>query len=439
MNASFLRLSIVCLLIATSAVCSADIDPPQGFTSLFNGKDLSGWYGWSTKNPEELWGMSDEERAKYQAESRKDIHQHWTIEGDEIVNDGFGLYLTSEREFSDYELLIDYKTVPKADSGIYLKGVPQVQIWDSTETSESAKKNGQHFGSGGLWNNSAGAKGKNPLLVADNKLGEWNAFRIRQVGARTTVWLNGKLIVDHATLENYFDPNRNRPLFHHGPIQLQTHGGEIRWRNIFVREIGVEEANKILYENSDVKGYKRVFNGQDFDGWTGAVDNYDIADGAVFCKKGQGGTLYTKEEYADFAVRLEMKLPPGGNNGLAIRYPGSGEPAFDGMTELQVLDTGYPGKLVAYQYHGSAYGIVPAHRGYLRPAGEWNFQEVVVKGSRISVELNGYHILKADLSETKDENILKRHPGIGLTKGHFGFAGHNDPVMFRNIEIKTLD
>ena len=438
MNVKSLFFSLIaCTLIAPVIGNAGDSNVPHGFTSLFNGKDLTGWYGWSTKNPEELWKLSDEERANYKAESRKDIHQHWMVEGDEIVNDGFGLYLTSEYEFSDYELWIDYKTVPKADSGIYLKGVPQVQIWDFTDASEGAKKIGKHLGSGGLWNNSSGAKGKDPLVVADNKLGEWNTFRIRQIGARTSVWLNGKLVVDHATLENYFD--RGRPLFHHGPIQLQTHGGEIRWRNIYVREIGVEEANEILCENSDMKGYQSVFNGKNLDGWAGAVQDYEVVDGAIRCKKGKGGTLYTQEEYGDFAARLEMKLPHAGNNGLAIRYPGSGNAAYDGMTELQVLDTGYPGQLAPYQYHGSVYGLVAAHRGYLRPTGEWNFQEVVVKGSTIQVELNGYMIINTDLGAIKDEALLKKHPGLTLTKGYFGFAGHNDPVMFRNVEIKTLD
>ena len=250
------------------------------------------------------------------------------------------------------------------------------------------------------------------------------------------MWLNKKLVVDHATLENYFD--RKRPLFHHGPIQLQTHGGEISWRNIYVREIGTEEANRILRKNSD-RGFTSVFNGKNLNGWAGAVDNYEIVDGAIRCKKGKGGNLFTKDQYGDFVVRLEIKLPRAGNNGLAIRYPGQGNPAYVGMCELQVLDTGYPGKLAPYQYHGSAYGMVPAAQGYLRAAGEWNYQEVTVKGSTIKVELNGSIILNTDLSKVTDAKTVKAHPGKDLAKGHFGFAGHNDPVMFRNIEIKRLD
>ena len=122
---SFLTLAIVSLLLVPASSLSAEIKAPKGFTSLFNGKDLSNWYGWSTKNPEELWKMSAEEQKAYKDESRKDINEHWSIDGDVIVNDGHGLYLTTEKEFSDYELPIDYKTVPLADSGIFLRGVPQ--------------------------------------------------------------------------------------------------------------------------------------------------------------------------------------------------------------------------------------------------------------------------------------------------------------------------
>ncbi len=433
-NRFVVTFAVIVTLLLPSAEVSGEIKAPKGFTSLLNGKDLSNWYGWSTRNPEQLQKMSAAEQKTYKDTSRLDIAKHWKVEGDAVVNDGHGLYLTTEREFSDYELLIDYKTVPKADSGIYLKGAPQVQIWDFTDPSKFGI--GADKGSGGLWNNSKGAKGKDPLVLADNKLGKWNSFRIRQVGARTSVWLNNKLVVDHATLENYFD--RKRPLFHHGPIQLQTHGGEISWRNIYVREIGTEESNKILRKKSE-GGFKSVFNGKTLDGWAGAIDNYEVVDGAIRCKKGKGGNLFTKDQYGDFVVRLEIKLPKAGNNGLAIRYPGQGNPAYVGMCELQVLDTGYPGKLAPYQYHGSAYGMVAAAQGYLRAAGEWNYQEVTVKGSTIQVELNGSIILDTDLSTVTDAKTVKAHPGKDLAKGHFGFAGHNDPVMFRNIEIKRLD
>jgi hypothetical protein len=333
-------------------------------------------------------------------------------------------------------LWIDYKTVPKADSGIYLKGVPQVQIWDFTD--EEKFKLGSNKGSGGLWNNSAGKPGKDPLLLADKPFGEWNRFHIVQIGARTTVTLNDKLVVDNAILENYFD--RSQPLVARGPIQLQTHGGEIRWKNVFIREIPTEEANARLQRGTSNEGFTALFNGTDLAGWAGAVDNYEVADGAIRCKPGKGGVLHTKDEYSDFVVCLEFKLPPGGNNGLAIRYPGQGDTAYVGMCELQVLDTEdkrYAG-LDKRQVHGSAYGMAGAARGYQRPVGEWNYQEVTVIGSTIKVELNGNVILDTDLSKITEYMANSPHPGKERTKGYFGFAGHSDPVAFRNVRIKSV-
>ncbi len=381
--------------------------------------------------------MPADKRAEQDAKWTEDMKKHWSAQNGELVNDGHGKYATTEKDYGDFELLVEYRTVPKADSGIYLRGVPQVQIWDYTE---KEKFNiGADKGSGGLWNNSACASGKDPLVLADKPFGEWNKFRILMVGSRVSVWLNEKLVVDHATMENYYDRKKAIPA--KGPIELQTHGGEIRWRNIFIREIGSAEANRILAAKGG-GGFQSVFNGRDFSGWAGPVENYEIQDGAVVCKPKKGGTIYTKEEYADFVVRLEFKLPPGGNNGLAIRYPGNGDTAYVGMCELQVLDDNYEqatkSKLDPRQVHGSAYGMAAAQRGYHHPVGEWNFQEVTVQGSRIKVELNGAVILDTDLATAKDFMANSPHPGKDRTSGHFGFAGHNDPVAFRNVSIKKL-
>jgi len=362
--------------------------------------------------------------------------KHWRAEDNEFVNDGHGRYATTGKDYGDFELLIEYKTVPKADSGIYLRGVPQVQIWDYTE--DDGGKMGRTKGSGGLWNNSPGAPGKDPLVLADKPLGEWNKFRILMVGSRVSVWLNEKLVVDHAILENYYD--RKQPVPAKGPIELQTHGGEIRWRNIFIREIGSEEANRILASKGST-GFEAVYNGTDFTGWEGPVQNYEVKDGAILCKPGKGGCIYTKEQYGDFVARLEFKVPRNGNNGLAIRYPGDPEgrvdTAYYGMCELQVLDDAYKG-IDPRQAHGSAYGMVAAHRGYQHPVGEWNFQEVTVKGSTIKVELNGSVILDTDLSKVTEYKANHEHPGKDRASGHFGFAGHGDAVAFRNVRMKKL-
>lgn len=432
---SYLAVSVSLGILAGCSSLGGSKAPPKGFTALFNGTDLAGWRGGDTYDHRKWLGMSEEARNATNRIWTAEMARHWSAQNGELVNDGHGKYATTEKDYGDFELLVDYKTVAKADSGIYLRGVPQVQIWDYTEKEKFNL--GADKGSGGLWNNSPKAPGKDPLVLADKPFGEWNKFRILMVGSRVSVWLNGKLVVDHAIMENFYD--RKKPIPARGPIQLQTHGGEIRWRNVFIREIGVEEANRILASKSK-EGFTQVFSGKDFSGWSGPVDNYEIKEGSVVCKPGKGGTIFTKEEYGDFVVRHEFKLPPGGNNGLAIRYPGQGDTAYVGMCELQVLDNEHPkyAKLDARQYHGSAYGMAAAQRGYVRPVGEWNFQEVTVQGSKIKVELNGYVILDADLSTAKDFMANSPHPGKDRKSGHFGFAGHNDPVAFRNVSIKKL-
>src|SRR5437588_2421742 len=245
--------------------------------------------------------MKTEERQKKIAEWNEDFKKHRRVEKGELVNDGKGPYATTDKEYGDMELLLEYKTVPKADSGIYLRATPQVQIWDYTK--EGGKWNiGADKGSGGLWNNSAGSPGKDPLVLADKPFGQWNHFRILQVGERTTVYLNDRLVVDHARLEHFWD--RKLALLKQAPIQLQTHGGEIRWRNMYVREIPGTEANEILRSHGS-NGFVDVFNGKDFTGWDGPVDQYEVKDAAIVCKPHKGGTIASRDEYSEFAARVE--------------------------------------------------------------------------------------------------------------------------------------
>jgi len=207
--------------------------PPEGFRTLFNGQDLSGWQG---HNPHQGPKLTGEKKAADLAKQRTDFPQHWRVEKGELVNAGTGPYATTDKEFGDIELRLEYKTVAKADSGIYLRGTPQVQIWDLNQVFDPKKPDRKpHLGSGGLFNNTPGAPGRDPLVAADKPFGEWNAFRIIQQGDITTVWLNGRLVVDRAKMENYWD--RGKPLPSKGPIMLQTHGGEIRWRNLFVKSL----------------------------------------------------------------------------------------------------------------------------------------------------------------------------------------------------------
>lgn len=430
--------SLIALLFTATFVIAAPglKDPPKSFKPLFNAKNLDGWHGMPHFNPYDLDKMSEDARKAEIEKWTKDAAQHWKVDDGELVNDGNGAYLTTDNEYGDIELLIDYKTVAKADSGIYLRCIPQIQIWDTTK--EGGKWNlGADKGSGGLWNNSAGAPGKDPLVHADKPFGEWNSFRIIMVGERVSVWLNDKHVVDMARLENFW--NKKLPLKKTGQIQLQTHGGEIRWRNIFVREIPPAEANEILRKR-DTSGFVDLFNGKDLTGWAGAKDGYEVKDGLLINKEKRGGNLFTEAEYDDFVARVDYRLPDGGNNGLAIRYPGKGQPSTEAMCEIQILhnDAKKHETIDPRQANGSIYGMVAAQRGYDRNIGDWNFMEVTVKGPKIVVELNGTRITEGDVSQVKEFLGGKPHPGKDRTKGFFGFAGHGDPVAFRNIQIRPV-
>ena len=248
---SFSRFAILVLSVVFLSACSrvtfAQNQPPANFTALFNGKDLTGWRGGTTFDPAKLAAMSEADRAAQIEKWTSTMKDHWRVEEGELINDGKGDYATTEKDFGDFELRVDYKTVAGADSGIYLRGCPQVQIWDINQPSlEKNPDRNPNKGSGGLFNNTPRSPGRDPLVVADKPFGEWNQFRIVMVESRVSVWLNEKLVVDHAVMENYFDSKRELPVPRTGPIQLQTHGGEIRWRNIFLREIAADEASKIL-------------------------------------------------------------------------------------------------------------------------------------------------------------------------------------------------
>lgn len=488
MKVSFERISadVSCLAIATAILVGqcgtvqAQLNtPPAGFTPLFNGKDLTGWYGWSTQDPSDLWTKSAEEQAKYKKESvegglldkngkpnNENINAHWSVQNGELVNDGHGLYLSSDKDYADFELHLEYKALPKGDSGVYLRGTPQVQIWDPAEPDPSGL--GRALGSGGLWNNRKGSPGKDPLKTMDKPLGEWNSLKMTMIGEQVTVVFNGEVVVDRAPLENFFAnqktgyvayskpdaakkdgeapkmPNgfMRDPVYAKGPIQLQTHGSEIRWRNVYVREIPAEEANKTLAAR-DADGFVELINGKDLSGWKGAVENYEVKDGSVVCKQGKGGDLLTEDEYENFIIRFEFKLPPAGNNGIALRTPLGGHSSSDGL-ELQVIDSdGYNAQhtdapLLPYQFHGSLYNCVGAKHGYLRPVGQWNYEEVEVRGQKIKVTLNGTKILDVDIDSFDRSQIEHPPKGLDNRKGHIGFAGHSDPVAYRSFKVKKL-
>lgn len=190
-------------------------------------------------------------------------------------------------------------------------------------------------------------------------------------------------------------------------------------------------------------GYEILFDGKDMLRWTSNTDEYKLEDGCIVMQPADGhGNLYTKKEYDNFILRFEFLLTPEANSGLGLRHKMiTTKSGYDGM-ELQILDNSAPiyANLKPYQYHGSLYGWVPAKRGYLKPAGEWNYQEVIAEGSKIKIILNGTTILDTDIQEAvKDVPENKIPKSLLYKKGHIAFLGHNSVVKFRNIRIKELD
>ncbi|MFO0876690.1 MAG: DUF1080 domain-containing protein [Gemmataceae bacterium] len=208
--------------------------PPKGFTALFNGKDLTHWQGVIPINQRAKLKENQEEYAKRVKAQNAKVFAHWKIQPDGVLYyDGKGDSLQTIKDYGNFELLIDWKIEEKGDSGIYLRGQPQVQIWDS-DNAAGARGADKSSGSGALWNNPE-KFGKRPLKKADKPIGEWNSFRIIMKGEKVTVYLNGVLVVDNQPLMNFWD--KNQPLPKKGPIELQHHGDRLWFRNIFIKEL----------------------------------------------------------------------------------------------------------------------------------------------------------------------------------------------------------
>ena len=227
---TLLCLGLSCL-IATAAESSqgADNTPPEGFVALFNGKDLTGWKG-LVGNPKTRAEMTPEKLAEAQNKADDEIRAHWQVVDGVLVFDGKGKSLSTAKDYGDFEMYVDWKIKPKGDSGIYLRGSPQVQIWDTAQRPE---------GSGGLFNNKEHPA--KPLKCADKPIGEWNTFRIRMIGEKVSIWLNDELVVDDTVLENYWERPKDKPIYPTGQIELQNHGNTLYFKNVYLREIPRKE------------------------------------------------------------------------------------------------------------------------------------------------------------------------------------------------------
>ena len=251
MKHSYVSLFTVCLV---ACCCAAPLGaqenlnvPPAGYKAIFNGKDLTGWKGLPLKAntnakkketvpyvamtmPERL-AATPEELAEAQKLADASAQEHWTVQDGAIVFDGMGQSLCTDKDYGNFELYVDWKIKEKGDSGIYVRGSPQIQIWDPFTSPNVA--NGEQWGSGGVFNNKFNTK--DPLVMADKPIGEWNTFWIKMVGDKVTVKLNGPTVADHVIMENYWD--RTQPIYPTGTIELQNHGNTLWFRNIFIKEL----------------------------------------------------------------------------------------------------------------------------------------------------------------------------------------------------------
>lgn len=394
--------------------------PPQGFTSLFNGENLNGWKG-LVGNPESRADMSEEELKKAQKVANIEMEKHWSVRDGILYFDGHGESIATEKDYKDFEMLVDWKIEPSGDSGVYLRGSPQVQIWDITEWPQ---------GSGGLYNNQKNLS--DPLVVADNSIGEWNSMRIRMIGERVTTYLNGELVVPDVVMENYWD--RSKPIYSQGQLELQSHETPLYFRNIFIREIPRTEK---LFNGIDLTGWERV--GGNAGGWH--VNNhilYTEGRGEEWEKGTGGGWLSTTEMFDNFRLEFEYRLPKGGNSGIFIRAPHQGDPAFQGF-EIQLLDDyaeEFEG-LNPWQYTGSIYDIQAPSQSVSKAAGEWQHMVIVADGPDIQVILNDKMIINTNLINYMDR--VDEHPGLKRREGYIGLQNHNTQIEYRNIKITEFE
>lgn len=387
---------------------TADNVPPEGFVALFNGKDLSGWRGVPKPpldNPAKRAQASRAQLAAVQREADAEMRKHWSAKDGMLIFDGHGFDLgtqhgfdlATKEEYGDFELWLDWKIEPRGDSGVFLRGMPQVQIWDARAIG---------VGSGGLKNNKQYAK--RPGVVADKPIGEWNTFKITMVGDRVNVKLNDVLVIDNAVLDNYWEPGKSA--YSSGPIELQNHGSRLCFKNIYLREIprGVaDEASSA--DEKGLGGIRQLVQGDTLDGWRaeGSDDTPKwTVEGGVLTNYSDGPSLATTHEFGDFELHLEFSLPPKCNSGVFLR----------GRYEIQLLDSavkvqGRPPQPV--QRCGAIYGQSAPSRDVYKGPNQWNTLDVRVEGKTVTVRMNDATIIRsaklrgvtAGASHSDDSNI----------------------------------
>ena len=376
-------LSLGCSLLGTLAAATAG----EGVrTKLFNGQNLDGWQVTGCDV-----GVED---------------------GKLVLKGGDGFVRTNETH-RDFVLELDWRARREAkyDSGIYIRSAlpEEGKPWPARyQVNLLQGGEGNLLGLKGDQGKAAQSKG----LVNAN---DWNHFKLTVVGDTAALEINGQPAWKASGLEAS-----------EGYIGFQSEvdgGGQFEFRNVELTDLD----------------YKPLFNGQDLTGWTGDTKGYFVENGSLVSRENSGGKIFTTGEYGDFSLRFDFKLTEGGNNGVGIRSPLEGDPAYVAM-EIQVLDDTSPRyrTIAPWQHHGSIYGVVASKPGHLKPLGEWNHEEIIANGSKIKVILNGVTIVDADLAKVNGTLDGKDHPGVNRTTGHIGFLGHGAKIEFANIRIREL-
>ncbi len=391
--------------------------------SRLSGDDLSGWKG-LVANPEKRAAMNPAQLAEAQKKADELMRTHWSVDDGEITFDGAGgpLHLCTEKDYADFEMYVDWKIESGGDSGIYLRGSPQVQIWDPAQWPQ---------GSGGLYNNQNHTA--NPLAVADHPVGQWNTFYIKMIADRVTVRLNDTLVVEKVVLENYWD--RSKPIDAAGPIELQSHGSKLRFRDIFIRELPPASI-------PPDDGWINLLADTSLSAFTFKEGGWAVEDGVLTRKS--GGSIWTKERYDDFMLDLEFKIQAKGNSGVFFRTDDINDCVQTGI-EMQVYDT-YGKTEIGRGDCGAIYDCVAPRVQAVHEPGVWNRTLIVCDRNRINVFLNGEEVVDMDLDQwvtphanpDGSKNKFRIAYKDMVRDGHIGFQDHGDPVRYRNVRIKRI-
>lgn len=394
------------------------------FEPIFNGRDLTGW-ATCLADVDKRKKLTPEELAKAEAEADQHKAEHWTVKDGVLCFDGKGDNLATTKKYDDFEMLLEWKIEPDSDSGIYIRSVPQVQIWDATKHPE---------GSGGLYNNQISPN--SPLIRADRPIGEWNTMRIRALRERINVWLNDVRVVEETPLQNFWNPGTKATAT--GPIELQAHSSPVYFRNIRVKQLTPPAA---LYQPPT---WFPLFNQQDLSYWVCKAGTWQVEEAAMKCKG--GGSIFNDRGHQDYILTCEFKLSKGAKSGIYFRTTDIKDPEASGF--MLVLADEESKEKPGTSDTGALAGIVAPKKVTMRPVGEWNTIAITCDGSRVDAVINGDRIIDIDLAKWTEAG---KNPD-GTTNPYavalkdlkpLGFVGFKDsgdaPVWVRHLSMMPIE